>query len=232
MRKITALVGIAMALSLPSSMAAAKKLPDTWDNLHLVPAAKKMAAVYLLEGADFRAYNKVMLDPTEVAFRKNWQRDAAVGRITISDRQANKIAEAARTGMEETFAKAYTAAGYSVVTEPGPDVLRVKTFIADLYITAPESQQIGRSTSYSVEAGEATFVIEIRDSMTGAVLGRAVDKRVAGDAGGIATMRNSATNRADFLELFKGWAKRSANALAILKEYSPVDPENLAPPAK
>ncbi len=34
-----------------------------------------MDLVYLQPGADFRGYTKVIVDPTEVSFRKNWQKD-------------------------------------------------------------------------------------------------------------------------------------------------------------
>ena len=34
--------------------------------------SKRLDVVYLQPGADFRSYTKVMLDPTEVAFAKNW----------------------------------------------------------------------------------------------------------------------------------------------------------------
>ena len=215
-----------VALGLASVAAAADQLPATWDNLHVVDAAKNMKAVYLLPGADFRTYSKVMLDPTEVAFKKDWQKDAGAGPMPVSDYQAKKIADTARTGMEDVFAKAYADAGFQVVTAAAPDVLRVKTIIADLYLAAPEIQAITQVSQYSVEAGDATFIIEVRDSMTGAVLGRAVDHRAAGDVGEVATLRTSATNKADFVELFKAWAKVSANGLTTLKNHSPVNPGN------
>src|SRR5882757_4630346 len=63
----------ALAISAPTSLHAAKA-PPTWDNLVQVKS-KRADAVYLLPGADFKPYTKIMLDQTEVAFRKNWLRD-------------------------------------------------------------------------------------------------------------------------------------------------------------
>jgi hypothetical protein len=214
----------AIALAAPAAPAFAKpKPPTTWDNLVLVNS-KKLQAVYLLPGADFRQYAKVMLDPTDVAFAKDWQRslnDTTVGLSRrISDDDAQKIAEQVRTGFEDIFAKVYADAGYPVVTSPAHDVLRVRTGVANLTIDAPERDTIGRSRSYSVQAGAATLIVEVRDSLTGAVLGRAVDSRAAGDE--IAQMRTSVSNRADFSRLFKTWAKASTNGLATLKELSPI----------
>ncbi len=46
-------------------------MPDNWDGLVRVKP-KRMDAAYVAPGADFRAYTKVMLDPAEVAFKKDW----------------------------------------------------------------------------------------------------------------------------------------------------------------
>src|SRR5581483_7006252 len=65
--------------------------PPEWDGLTRVRSSK-LRYVYLLPGADFSPFNKVMLDPTEIAFRRNWQRDfnsrtvrSLSGRITDAD---------------------------------------------------------------------------------------------------------------------------------------------------
>jgi hypothetical protein len=214
----------AIALAAPATPVFAKtKPPASWDNLVLVNS-KKLQAVYLLPGADFRQYTKVQLDPTDVAFAKDWQRDyndATVGLSRrITDEDAQKIAEQVRTGFEDIFAKAYADAGYPVVTTPAHDVLRVRTGVANLSIDAPDNNSIGRSRSYSVQAGAATLILEARDSLSGAVLGRAVDSRAAGDE--FAQMRTSVSNRADFSRLFTSWAKASTNGLATLKDLSPI----------
>jgi hypothetical protein len=226
-RAFTALAAFtAVAATVPRRDAWAKaKAPATWDDLVKVKS-KRLDAVYLLPGADFRGYSKVQLDPTEVAFRKGWLRDYNESAISlsgrISDSDAQKMADQARTGFEEIFAKAYAQAGYPVVTAPGPDVLRVRTAVANLSIDAPELDTIGRTRTYSVQAGEATLVLEARDSATGALLGRAVDQRLAGDM--TVGQRNSITNRADFAQLFETWAKLSVDGLGELKALSPIGP--------
>jgi hypothetical protein len=73
------------------------------------------------------------------------------------------------------------------------------------------------------EAGQATFFIEARDSLTGALLGRAVDQRYAGDYGG-GHWRTSASNRGDFRDLVTGWARDGVNGLNNLKALSPIRP--------
>lgn len=201
----------------------AAKPPANWDGLALFPS-KRFDAVYLMPGVDFRVYTKVMLDPTEVAFRKNWIRDYNNNAMTldgrISDSEATKILNAARTGFEEVFTKAYTDAGYQVVTQPGADVLRLRTAVANLDISAPDQMTAARTRSYSEDAGSATVVLEARDSLSGALLGRAVDSRTAGDNG--TYIRNRVTNRSDFENMFSSWARISVDGIKLLKEMSPV----------
>ena len=65
-----------------------------------------------------------------------------------------------------------------------------------------------------------SLVVEVRDSSSNALLGRAVDNRVVGY--GAPFRRDSVTNRADFERVFGGWAKSSVEGLAELKARSPL----------
>lgn len=219
-RQFTGLALAALA-SAGGNVAVAAKPPEEWDGLSRVKS-KRMNLVFLAPGADFRPYHRVMLDPTEIAFRKNWARDynsdrrGTQGRVGDSDVQ-RVITEGGKASTE-IFAKAFTDGGYPVVTEAAPDVLRVRTGVINLSVTAPDMPMAGRSRVYANEAGSATFVIEVRDSMTAALLGRAVDGRFAGDTQ--AFIRNSVTNRSDFTQLIKTWATNSVRGLGELKALS------------
>jgi hypothetical protein len=217
---VTAAVAAAMA---PQSASLAAKAPENWDGLARVPS-KRLKFVYLLPGADFRGYTKVMLDPTEVAFRKDWARDYnntvrdLSGRVTPS--QVEKVVEEGGKAATEIFAKAFADAGIPVVTTPGPDVLRLRTGIVNLSVSAPDQPRAGRSNTFSDEAGSAQLIVEARDSMTNALMGRGVDGRVAGDTSML--WRNRVTNRADFRTLGQSWAKACVNGFSELKKLSPV----------
>ncbi|HEY4029927.1 MAG TPA: DUF3313 family protein, partial [Caulobacteraceae bacterium] len=166
----------ALALASSGAVATAAKPPTTWDNLVQVPS-KRFKLVYLAPGADFRAYNKVMLDPTEVAFHKDYVRDQNTSRRglsnRISDSDVQKAVEQGKTAANDIFAKAFTDGGYTVVQAPGPDVLRVRTGLLNISVTAPDVMTAGRSRTFANEAGQATLVVEVRDSITGELLGRA-----------------------------------------------------------
>ncbi|MGK6356783.1 DUF3313 family protein [Sphingomonas sp. DT-207] len=215
-----AAIGLMVAVATPIAAQDAR----SWDNLLRIKA-KKLDAVYLLPHADFRGYTKVMLDPTEVAFRKNWQRDqnSMVDGASrdVSDSDARRIIDEAKQGFDKIFHDAYTKAGYQVVTQPGPDVLRIRTAVLNLDIEAPDTA-VGITRSYTHEAGSAMLVVEARDSVSGAVLGRAVDAQETDDFGPY--IRNRATNAGEFEQLFSRWAKESTDGLAELKALSPVDP--------
>jgi hypothetical protein len=220
-RHVIALALATVVVAGAGQPAVAAKAPATWDDLVQVKS-KHLKLVYLAPGADFRGYAKVMLDPTEIAFHKDWQNEQNGVRRGVSSRISDSEVEAAITQGEaaaaEVFAKAFADGGLPVVTSPGPDVLRVKTGIVNISVTAPERQFAGRSRTYSENAGEATFVIEVRDSVTGALLGRAVDRRWAG--ANLAMVRNSVTNRADFRALAASWAKASVAAVNELRSLS------------
>jgi hypothetical protein len=215
-----ALTSIALAAAKP---ALAAKPPAEWDGLVKVKA-KKFELVYLRPGADFRGYKKVILDPTEIAFEKNWKRDYNNDQASISnqvsDKDIERMADEGRKGAAEILQKAYVAGGYPVVSEPAADVLRVRTALVDITVTAPDTDTPMMVRSYSRDAGGATLVVEARDSMTGALLGRAVDSRTIDDFS--MEWRNRVTNRQDFSRQIETWAKNSVKGLDELKALSPI----------
>ena len=197
---------------------------NTWDGLVRVKS-KAMDQVYLQSGADFRGYTKVLIDPTEVAFEKNWRRDynrSASAGARISDQELQNTISKAVTAAADIFASAWAKGGYTVVNSPGPDVLRVKTGIINVRVDAPDKLTSARSRSYSREAGSATLFLEARDSTTGALLGRAIDQRVVGD--NMTAWRTSASNRADFRNVVINWANASVRGMSELKARSPINP--------
>ena len=213
------------AIVLGASTAYAQSASQEWDGLVRV-ASPNFDAAYLAPGADFSGYTKVMLDPTEVAFRKNWMADfnsSARGvQNRLSEDDAREILAAAQSGVQHVFASVYTERGFQVVTTPGPDVLRLRTSVTNLDVTGVERMSTRRSEISSNRAGEATITIEVRDSMSGALLGRGVDRRTAGETAFVVA-RTSERNRADFENLFRSWAELSADAIVRLRE-TPAPP--------
>ncbi len=229
----TVLVSLVVALGLTGTSLGKEDLPDNWDGLVRVKP-KRMDAAWVAPGADFRVYSKVMFDPAEVAFRKDWQRDINDETRGVSndvtDEHVAKIQQAARDGLDQVLRETFEKAGVSVATAAGPDVLRLSPGIANLYINAPDTMSAGMSRTYTTEAGEATLVLEVRDSTTGALLGRVIDRRETRQSGGV-QWATSVSNRADFSQLFKSWANIAVKGFDELKAHSPV-PTDLQPNQK
>lgn len=226
MLKLTSFTALALVFMLGT--ASAEDAPTTWDGLVQVKP-RKMEAAYVLPGADFRPYTKVMLDPVEVAFRKDWLQNMNQNTplaYQITDRDAQKILDAARSNFDDIFQDAFTKAGYQVVTTAAPDVLRIRTGLLNLYVNAPDVSGPGRERSFTANAGEATLFIEVRDSVSVALLGRVVDRRETQNTG--MQMATSVSNQAEFRMLFKQWAAIAAKGMDELKSISPV-PQDLKP---
>lgn len=213
-------------LILAGSSAGAAKVPATWDGLVHVKS-KKVAAVYLLPHADFRAYSRVMFDAPQVAFQKNWVRDYNSSTSDflnrVSDNDVKKWVDEGQSYLGKVFPAQFTKAGFQVADAPGPDVLKLTVLVLDMTVAAPDTGGMGQT--FSVNAGQATLAIEARDSLTGQLLGRFVDPKVAGDGPGY--RRSYGSNHADFEELFDNWAKVSASGLAVLRSSSPINTDGL-----
>jgi hypothetical protein len=181
----------------------------TFDSL--VPVEDSaMAKAYIDPHADFSVFKRVaILDPF-VAFRSNWQRDQNRSRsrnITASDMERIKTDVAAL--FKQVFTERLEADnGYEVVDVAGDDVLLIRPAIIDLDITAPDTRDAGRTRTFTASAGAATLIMEVFDSMSGDILGRAADRQVVRQAGGRVTWSNSVTNQAEARRMFGRWADR------------------------
>jgi hypothetical protein len=215
------LLACAVAIAAP---ALAAKPPTTWDGLMLVKS-KRFDLVYLAPGATFSGYSKVMLAPTEVTFHKNWRRDYNSQSVSmtrdVSEKDVQKAVTEGIAAAQDIFGEEFTKGGYPVVTEPGAEVLLVRTGVLNIWLSAPDTFEPGRTYTFANDAGDATYFVEVRDSVTGALLGRAIDRRLAGD--NTIGQRNRATNRSDFRRLVKRWAELSILGLNELKARAPID---------
>jgi hypothetical protein len=222
-------------LALGFSAGGHAKMPTEVDGLIEVKS-KKMQAVYLQPGADFRPYTRIMIDPSVVSFRKNWLQNqnnsqpmgAADRRISAAD--AQNILNAAQQAFDEVFSATLVKAGYAIVTAPGPGVLRLSPSVANLYIVNPQPNGPTMGRTFTVQPSEATLVLEARDSQTNTKLAVVLDEQETQSAGG-AEFSSQSGNLADFKKMVDFWAATSANGLENLKAVSPV-PADLSPDQK
>jgi hypothetical protein len=193
-------------LLLASSVAIAEKPPEEWDGLQRVKL-KGMDSAYVRPGADFSVYSKIIIDPIEVAFSKNWDKRGGTDERKVSAEQLEDIKQRMGKLAEETFTKVFSENnGPQVVTAPGPDVLRFSSAIVDLWPRAVDTNETGRNYTFTTSAGSAVLYAELRDSETGQLIGRIVDGREARNSG---TMRwtNSVENTAEARGMVSDWAR-------------------------
>ena len=177
----------------------------------LVPVESDRAAIaYIEPEADFSVFERVMILDPFVSFRANWQRDQnrrRSRRIRTSDMERIKADVAAL--FKQVFTERLTANdGFQIADAPDYDVLIIRPAIIDLDVTAPSAGSTGRNRSYAVAAGAATLVIELYDSVSGDILGRAIDRRAARRATGVFSWMNGVTNRQFARREFGVWADR------------------------
>jgi hypothetical protein len=153
------LVIAALGFALLPAFVVAAEAPVEWDGLRRV-ASKRMDLVYVQPSADFRGYSKVIVEPTELAFHKNWRRDYNASSGSLSQRVSEQeLADTISKGVaaaSDIFVKSWREGGYEVVTVPGPDVLKVRTAVVNISVSAPDRQTSSRSNSFSNEAGHGS----------------------------------------------------------------------------
>jgi hypothetical protein len=164
--------------------------------------------VYLRPGPDWVGYRKVMIDPVQVALRKNWRKDQNQTRDVsrwISQTDADEIVRVATASMAKTVADVFVAKGYEIVTAPGAGVLRVTPSVTDLDVYEPDVTFSRPQALYTRDAGTATLRLEARDAVTGALLGVVVDRGTASQIREL-NRTNQASNVFWFDAMFRLWA--------------------------
>jgi hypothetical protein len=201
---------VLVLLSLCSVSAIAKQefAPVSPDGLELTKSSQ-VDVLYKRADATLAGYRKLMLDPVEVAFKKNWKPSAM--QVSSSDR------ERIRADVAEEFRKVFSEelqqkGAYQIVDVAGPDVLRVSAAVVDLYINAPDTMQASRSRTYATSTGEMTLIAELRDSDSGQILARAADRKNASSSA-FMTWTNSMTNTAEARRIMRSWAQTLRGAL-------------------
>ncbi len=209
---------IAVLGTLVGTFSIAQAADDDWppkvtsDGLTLVEGTKA-AAVWVLDGADFSEYSRVMILDAGVGFKKNWRRDYNRDEISLEGQVSKSDAEKIKQSVAEEFKKVFTAelekAGYEVadydVKLAEADILVLRPAIVDLVVTAPDTMSAGRSRSYTASAGAMTLYLEFYDSVTSSILGRVVDRKNSRDKG-MMQISNQVTNKSDADRMFRKWA--------------------------
>ena len=112
---------------------------------------------------------------------------------------------------------------FEVVDGPGPDVLMVRGALLDVTSMVPPALTSARSTIYLRNIGDATLVLELRDSETGTILARSADRRAAESIGDTFRQANSVTTAVEVKRLIRYWATRLREGLDGFAQDSSSD---------
>lgn len=154
--------------------------PDvTEEGLVRVPSGAKVG-VYRLPVATFNQYQNVMFGPTEVVFKKGWEREHK--ELTKKDRDAlrGQLASLLRS---ELVKELVDRGGYRIAKEPTTDTLLVKAHILQVDVTAPKASMALDKRTFVSSAGSMKVVVELHDAASGVLIGRLINYEMAPDRG-------------------------------------------------
>ena len=192
----------------------------TFDGLHRVDNSQAEFA-WARPDFDISGYTKILPVSSGFEYRKatNQGRTAAErnrGGPFVIDEGARERFEAM---VGEVFQEELSQVeGWEFVTEPGPDVMILRGGMLDIFTNVPPDNQAGRVSQFVSAVGQATLVLELRDSETNTVLARSIDRRWAERPGGQMFEANRVTNMAEARRLTRMWARRLAEGLTGFAE--------------
>lgn len=195
----------------------------THDGLHRVDKTV-MSLAWVKPDIDLAPYSKIMLVGTGISFKpvddngERWWpgRSNSQTEFPIDEEAQERVRTELREAFTAEFAKSER---YQIVTEPGPGVLALVGAVIDVVSRVPPVDQcVGRCDVYLTNVGEATLVLELRDSVTNEVLARAADRRAAEAAFPIDA--NSVTVWPEVRRLAQTWGRIIRSRL---DEFNTVD---------
>jgi len=189
--------------------------PATSEGLVAVQS-RSVDEIYVRPNANLSAYRKIIVDPGQATLKKNWLKDINSQRDMtrwLVPEDAQRVQELAASSLAPNVAEGFRQQGYEVVASPGPGVLRLTPRVSDLYLNAPDTHNPGIQRYFVRDGGQATLQLEVRDAVSGELLGRVVDRGLAREI----RLNNRATDVSNlfwFEALYREWASNSAKVFA------------------
>jgi hypothetical protein len=208
MKPITRTTAIASLLLLGGCVVNAPPVAErTPDGLVRIQS-KQVDTVYAVPGVSLARYRRVMLDSVDLAFKLDWEKRHP----EVSESDITRIRSQGAAVFFEIFSTALTTnGGYPLTTQAGADVLRVTASVTELDVAATPASA-GNQRMYVVSPSDLTLLMELRDSQSGALLVRAID-REKGRAFGNLQVEGAVANSTEARRALEMWAGLLRNAL-------------------
>jgi len=160
---------------------------------------------------DFSQYKKIITGDAFFEFRAvkksssaSMARRGNTSEFWISDDSKERLIEV----VTEVFRKELDKSErFTRADSPGRDVLVIVGGLHDIVSRVPPDM-VGRGDIYLSSVGEATLVLEARDSLSGETIYRAIDRRAAEQIGGQMSVSNRVTNTSEVRRMAQRWATR------------------------
>ena len=104
--------------------------------------------------------------------------------------------------------------------------LLVRPAIIDLDVSAPDTMTAGRSRTFTTNTGAMTLYIELHDSVTGAILARAADRKAARNSGAF-SLSSSVYNSSEARKMLTVWAELLPDRLSEIRSQTSFPVEEL-----
>jgi hypothetical protein len=191
----------------------------TFDGLVRIDNAR-FAAAWIDPEVDITKYNKIIPGGAEFQFRSAQKMSATAARHT--NKREFWISDANKQRLSETVSEVFTeelqnSKHFALTEEPGPDTLIINGALHDIVSNIPP-EDVGRSEIYLRSLGEATLIIELRDSLSNEVIYRAVERRAVETAGNQMVRAHTATTWAEVRRWARRWAVRLREGLDSVHE--------------
>jgi hypothetical protein len=183
----------------------------TYDGLAKVKNTKVTGA-WMRPDFSLAGYTKIMLIGAGVEYRpvKKVPRSASstTSEFPLTDEQKERLRSVVSDAFKTELAQTQK---FQIVDQPGPDVLTIWGGLVDVVSYVPPDA-VGRGNIYLSSVGQATLVVEIRDSESNAVLVRIIDRRAAQNNGPV-QMSSSVTNWSEVQQVARAWAAQLRTGL-------------------
>ncbi|WP_427912570.1 DUF3313 family protein [Ramlibacter sp. MMS24-I3-19] len=126
-------------------------------------------------GASLGSYDRVLLEPVDVSFRRDWKPYRTGSVIPLGPQEREALRKDVARSVQQAFAATLPQHGLVLANEAGPGVLRMKLKVVDVYLNNPWTPTPGRSRVLAASSGEMTLVAELSDARSGELLLRAGD---------------------------------------------------------
>ena len=201
----------------------------THDGLHRVDRTV-MDMVWVKPDIDLTGYKKIMLVGAGLAFKevdakgtRSYHRRSNQTEFPISEKNRERLRDEVKKAFEKELSK---VTRFETTNTPGDDVLLLAGGLIDIVSNVPP-EPAGRVDIYLSQVGEATLVLELRDSITNEILIRSADRRAAEVMDGFWIESSSVSNWSEVRRLARSWARLLRKRLAKIATLT--DDEEGAP---